>query len=140
MKVKSYQKDHLEVKWKPELCIHSAKCAKGLPHVFDPKRRPWIDLDQASTEAIKKQIETCPSGALSYVDHSNPTSDTKMASEYVSVETLPQGPLVVKADCEVTLADGTKLMREKATYFCRCGASNNKPFCDGAHKKIGFDG
>ncbi len=140
MKVKSYQKEDLEVKWKAELCIHSEKCAKGLPQVFNPDRRPWIDLDQASKEAIKKQVDACPSGALSYVDHSKPAADTNMLNEYVSVETLPKGPLVVKADCEVTLADGTKLTREKATYFCRCGASSNKPFCDGAHKKIGFDG
>ncbi len=63
--IKKYKKDDLEVVWQPDLCIHSGVCARGLPKVFDPKRKPWIDLDQAEKEKIIAQVKACPSGALS---------------------------------------------------------------------------
>lgn len=47
-------------------CIHSTKCWKGLIQVFDPRKRPWINLDGAEKEQIIEQVNTCPSGALSY--------------------------------------------------------------------------
>jgi uncharacterized Fe-S cluster protein YjdI len=61
-----YQKENVTVIWKPELCIHSGICAKGLPNVFNPRRRPWIELTHEEVETIKEQIKKCPSGALSF--------------------------------------------------------------------------
>lgn len=61
-----YKKDNLTVIWKPEICIHSGICAKGLQNVFNPRRRPWIDVTQAEADQIKEQIKKCPSGALSF--------------------------------------------------------------------------
>ncbi len=52
------------------------------------------------------------------------------------------GPLLVEGD-DVTLAgpDGAELPLERRPFaLCRCGASENKPFCDGSHNRIGFDG
>ncbi|HMU45480.1 MAG TPA: (4Fe-4S)-binding protein [Chitinophagaceae bacterium] len=60
-----YTKDEITVLWKPNVCIHSGICARGLPGVFDPKRRPWIDLSQAEKQQIIDQVKKCPSGALS---------------------------------------------------------------------------
>jgi len=60
-----YPNGEITVIWKPDICIHSGICAKGLPGVFDPKRRPWIDTSQAETEQIIEQVKKCPSGALS---------------------------------------------------------------------------
>ena len=60
-----YSKGEITVIWKPDICIHSGICARGLPGVFDPKRRPWIDTSQAETEQIIEQVKKCPSGALS---------------------------------------------------------------------------
>ena len=62
-----YTKDDLTVVWKPDLCVHSGICARGLPQVFDPGRRPWIVLDGTSTEQVVGQVERCPSGALSWI-------------------------------------------------------------------------
>jgi uncharacterized Fe-S cluster protein YjdI len=64
--IKRYTKDGVTVIWKPSLCIHSGICARGLPHVFDPKRRPWVVMDGTDVEKIVEQVEECPSGALSY--------------------------------------------------------------------------
>jgi len=60
-----YSNTELTVTWKPDLCIHSGICFKGLPGVFDPRRKPWIDLGKAETEKIIGQVNKCPSGALS---------------------------------------------------------------------------
>lgn len=64
--IRRYTRDGVTVVWKPSLCIHSGICARGLPGVFDPKRRPWVDMNAAGVEEIVEQVETCPSGALSY--------------------------------------------------------------------------
>ncbi len=68
MPLKTHKHTHGEVTvvWKPEICIHSAICFKGLPQVFDPRRTPWIETDKASTEQIIEQVKKCTSGALSY--------------------------------------------------------------------------
>jgi uncharacterized Fe-S cluster protein YjdI len=55
------------VVWKPDICIHSGICARGLPDVFDPRKRPWVNITAASTDVIVAQVARCPSGALSTV-------------------------------------------------------------------------
>lgn len=64
--VKEYQRDSLTVIWEPKKCIHAGVCVKTLPKVYNPKATPWITCDNASVEALKSQIDSCPSGALSY--------------------------------------------------------------------------
>jgi hypothetical protein len=56
------------------------------------------------------------------------------------VETTPNGPLMVYGNVTIKDANGNLTKKNSATAFCRCGASANKPFCDGSHKKIGFEG
>lgn len=63
---KSYKKDQLTIHWQPEKCIHSARCVKGLPEVFHPATKPWITPEESNVEAIKRVINHCPSGALSF--------------------------------------------------------------------------
>lgn len=66
VKTHKYSNGEVTIVWQPEICIHSGICARGLIKVFDPRRKPWIDTSQASTEIIVTQIKQCPSGALSY--------------------------------------------------------------------------
>jgi CDGSH-type Zn-finger protein len=54
------------------------------------------------------------------------------------VKPLRNGPLMVSGPLEVVSGTGRTVMRGSETFLCRCGASSNKPFCDGTHKKIGF--
>jgi uncharacterized Fe-S cluster protein YjdI len=64
--IKKYPNSEITVIWKPHMCIHSGICFRGLPEVFDPKVRPWIRAEGASTEQIIKQLKQCPSGAISF--------------------------------------------------------------------------
>ena len=61
-----YSNGEITVVWKPGICQHSTICWKGLIEVFDPRKRPWINMDGATTERIIEQVKKCPSGALSY--------------------------------------------------------------------------
>ena len=65
--IHKYTNGEITVIWKPAACIHSGICFKGLAQVFDPRRKPWIDMSQADTQQIIEQVKKCPSGALSYV-------------------------------------------------------------------------
>ena len=68
--IKKYASTELDVVWKPNKCIHAGECVKSLPKVYNPKEKPWIKPDNASTDELIAQISKCPSGALSYVKHS----------------------------------------------------------------------
>ncbi len=74
--VKRYSNGEITVVWQPSLCTHSGICARGLPKVFDPRRRPWVILDGFDSETIASQVERCPSGALSL---ERPTPETGRA-------------------------------------------------------------
>ena len=63
---KTYENDEIEVFWNLTVCQHAGKCVQGNSGVFDPKRRPWIDLAQASAKEIASIIDRCPSKALQY--------------------------------------------------------------------------
>lgn len=62
---KEYPKEDITIIWNPEKCIHSAICAKGLPNVFKPREKPWIQTEDESKDKIVEQVLKCPSGALS---------------------------------------------------------------------------
>ena len=141
-----YTNDEVTVIWKPKVCIHSTICWKGLIEVFNPKERPWIKMDGATTEKIIEQVRRCPSGALSYYlnEEKAPTVDTNKvvaeAANMLKVEVTPDGPYLIKTECLIVHSDGREETKTGTVALCRCGASGNKPYCDGSHRKVGFQG
>ncbi|SHJ07074.1 (4Fe-4S)-binding protein [Algibacter luteus] len=137
-KTREYTNGAVTVVWKPELCIHSGICAKGLPDVFRPRVRPWVRIEKGTTEDLINQVKRCPSGALSY--YLNEAKENKPEATETKVEVLENGPLLVYGTLKVIGKDGTEEVKNKTTAFCRCGASKNKPYCDGTHSKTNFTG
>jgi len=137
---KKYSNGEVTIVWKPGECIHSAICFKGLGEVFDPRKRPWITPENSTTEKIVDQVKKCPSGALSYYLNRDADSESVKVEAETIVETIPNGPLMIYGNVSVKDSSGQLMKKSNATAFCRCGASQNKPFCDGTHKKIGFTG
>lgn len=135
---KKYSNEDITIVWKPKVCIHSAICFKGLPKAFNPKQKPWITMEDATTEEIIAQIDKCPSGALSYYHNTNIELEEETIK--AQLEIMPNGPLLVYGTIEVKDKDGNKTLKNKTTAFCRCGHSGNKPFCDGSHVKNEFIG
>lgn len=140
-----YTNDEVTVVWKPNTCIHSTLCWKGLIEVFNPKERPWIKMGGAITEKIIEQVRKCPSGALSYYLNSEAADKPfdKVVAEsanIIKVEVTPNGPYLIKTECLIVHSDGREETKAGTVALCRCGGSANKPYCDGGHRKIGFEG
>jgi len=141
MKIKPTQKEYtngqVTIVWQPSICIHAENCWRGLPDVFNPKGKPWANPEGASTEAIKDQIDKCPSGALSYFMNADEPKEEK--SESIRIDIATNGPLIIHGSLQIN-RDGNSEFKSDKTAFCRCGASENKPYCDGTHSRIGFKG
>lgn len=60
-----YRRAELAIEWRPELCTHCQACITGLPQVFDMQARPWVNINGAPADEIRRQVELCPSEALS---------------------------------------------------------------------------
>ena len=136
--IKEYSKGDFTIVWRPGVCIHAGICAKTLPQVYNPDVRPWIKAENATINDLKAQIDECPSGALSYYTRGKEITEIK--TQETKVEVRANGPLLITGTLLVTDAEGNTVVKTKKTAFCRCGASNNKPYCDGAHTKINFLG
>lgn len=87
---KEYTNGEVTVVWKPEYCIHSAICVKGLPNVFKPNKKPWISIEEGLTEYLINQVKQCPSGALSsYINNEKEEGSQIIETK---VEVLENGP------------------------------------------------
>lgn len=140
---RTYTNGEVTITWKPDVCIHSTLCWKGLIEVFNPRERPWIKMDGASTEKIVEQVRKCPSGALSYEMNTAAAEQknngiTGEAAHMTRVEVSPEGPYLIKTECVIVHANGTEETKTGTVALCRCGASASKPYCDGSHRRIGF--
>ncbi len=117
------------------ICAHNGYCTDHLPKVFREEGSPWIDPDGTDAAAIVDVVGHCPSGALSYSIDGVEHRDRNAAP---SVTATRNGPYEVTGGIElvgVELGDGAS--KEHYT-LCRCGASKNKPFCDGSHWAVNF--
>ncbi len=63
---KQYSNSTVTITWEPSKCIHCGICKKGLPDVFKPTEKSWIQLGDTNSEAIVEQVKKCPSGALGF--------------------------------------------------------------------------
>ncbi len=64
---RKYTGEGIDVFFNLEICAHSGVCTRGLPQVFNVKRKPWIVADNAAAKEVADLIEKCPSGALKYI-------------------------------------------------------------------------
>jgi uncharacterized Fe-S cluster protein YjdI len=133
---KDYRNDRIAVSWEPAYCIHVASCLRGNPQVFDAARRPWIDVDRASADEIAEVVMRCPTGALHFERLDGGRQEP--VPEETRVETRPNGPLFVRGKVRIEEPSGRVLREDTRVALCRCGGSENKPFCDGTHRRIGF--
>jgi uncharacterized Fe-S cluster protein YjdI len=150
-KDREYSNDDITVFWKPSKCIHVTTCYREKIEVFNPRKRPWVNMQGASTEEIIRVVEMCPTEALSYKwkEGREKTSKelepegTKVVIEDIEaaeVRVMKDGPLVIKGKFRIVGSGGSELRHMKMASFCRCGQSQKMPFCDGTHRKIGFSG
>lgn len=122
----------LTLKFESKRCIHARHCVLGQPGVFKANvQGPWLDPDATSVEGLVTVAHLCPSGAIRYARKDGGRDET--APPVNLIQLRENGPLGLRAELVI---DG-KPAGFRAT-LCRCGASQNKPFCDGSHNGIGF--
>ena len=131
-----YRNDQIAVSWEPKLCIHAGYCFRNLPQVFRPQSRPWVLIDAAPPDKIAAVVTTCPTGALHFERLDGGPQEPQ--PEETTINARPNGPLYVRGRVRI-LGPGGHLIREDTRVaLCRCGQSENKPFCDGSHRRVGF--
>ena len=133
---KTYSNDDISVLWDSALCEHSGICLRNSPKVFNLKQRPWINIDGESAQQIRETVAKCPSGALSIVGN----AADRPVEDPIEITVVPNGPLRLKGAFALKDMDGNTTYEQEVASLCRCGASLNKPFCDGTHRKVKFEG
>jgi uncharacterized Fe-S cluster protein YjdI len=154
---REYSNGEITVFWKPDACIHSTVCFMKLRKVFDPTKRPWVNMQGAGTQEIIDIVEQCPTDALTWKWNYDLTKAEKeeLKSEPAGEELVPtpiaptpgtvitiieNGPALVRGKFTMNSASGEKIETAGQIALCRCGSSRNKPFCDGSHHISGFRG
>lgn len=155
---RQYTNGEITVFWKPGKCIHATTCFRELLDVYNPRKRPWVNMDGASTGKIIEITDKCPTQAIFWKYNKDLTESEKAMNESsnkgeeVNPETLheekeneeakiqimPNGPILIEGDFKIIGPDGNELKTRMMTSICRCGNSKSQPFCDGSHRIIGF--
>jgi uncharacterized Fe-S cluster protein YjdI len=134
---KRYPAPAIDVYYEPRTCIHAAECVRGLPNVFNKDARPWIQPEHASPDDLARVIERCPTGALHYVRKDGGAPEAVPATDTISL--VFGGPLYVRGDVTLQLPVDTVVRKDTRMALCRCGHSQNKPFCDNSHLAAHFE-
>jgi CDGSH-type Zn-finger protein/uncharacterized Fe-S cluster protein YjdI len=135
-KLHKYRGKEIEVTYDAKRCIHAAECIRSLPQVFDTSRVPWVTPDSSTAERVAEAVKRCPTGALHFVRQDG--GEEEAAPSENTIKVTKDGPLTIHGDIEILDAAGTVVARDTRVSLCRCGATENRPYCDNAHRKIGF--
>jgi CDGSH-type Zn-finger protein/uncharacterized Fe-S cluster protein YjdI len=130
--VDSIEGKSLTLVYEGKRCIHARFCVTGAPQVFLANvKGPWIEPDAIETARLVEIAHACPSGAIRYERHDGGPAEAAPPVNLLAVREA--GPYAVRGALSVAGNHSTF----RAT-LCRCGASKNKPYCDGSHHEIGF--
>ena len=127
----------VKISFNPALCGHVAECGRLHKAVFNTKQQPWVQPENGTVEGIKAVIKGCPSGALrAGWNGEEPVHDQEAEPEITVMENGPLKVTNIALDGEFNGVEANP----NGYLLCRCGASKNKPFCDGSHHEIKFKG
>jgi CDGSH-type Zn-finger protein len=141
--VKDFPGTEITVHFNKLQCSAAEECSRGLPRVFrhgDVTRflsgMGWIQPDREPAEKVIEVIRRCPSGALRYTINGKTGPDHSVPP---SIRIRKNGPYEVKGNVPLRTSFWMQQQNPQLYSLCRCGASRNKPFCDGSHWRIKFD-
>ena len=130
----------------PVLSLTDAESLCASARFCDPNGTVWRQVERTDDDAVRvtfiRQVGHCPSGRLAALERA--TGKPVEPPLPVSIGLIEDpaegvsGPVWVRGGVPVTAADGFKYEVRNRITLCRCGASKNKPFCDGSHVTIGF--
>jgi CDGSH-type Zn-finger protein/uncharacterized Fe-S cluster protein YjdI len=132
-----YAGEGITVSYDVNRCIHVRACVEGLPEVFDADARPWITPDDADPSDVARVVMDCPTGALRFERTDDGPDEPVPEENRIAVDR--DGPLYLHGDLTIETSEGDTLLTDTRIALCRCGASGNKPLCDGSHAESGFE-
>jgi len=162
---RQYTNGEITVFWIPSKCIHATTCFRELIEVFNPGRRPWVNMEGGPSRRIAEVVNKCPTQAIIWKYNKDLTESERLSQREVAreeenpqtltgpeeeakpkqnrikpsnIRIMKDGPIVVEGKFKILGKDGDELKPSIMTSFCRCGNSKNMPYCDGTHRKIGF--
>jgi CDGSH-type Zn-finger protein/uncharacterized Fe-S cluster protein YjdI len=122
----------IEIQFQAHRCIHSRFCVTGAPTVFLANvKGPWIHPDAMPVERLVEVAHACPSGAIRYARRDGQPDEAAPPVNLAAVREA--GPYAFRGELQLSGAPAGFRVT-----LCRCGASRNKPYCDGSHHDIGF--
>jgi uncharacterized Fe-S cluster protein YjdI len=154
---KKYKNEDITVYWKPSSCIHASTCVNELPLVFSPEKRPWVTMENGSTDDIIEVVDKCPVDALTWkwnnetknneigVEHPNHINNRRRSiireeinesDASANIKVIENGPLIINGKFFIERENGTKSKFNGTVSICRCGRSKLPPFCDGSHRNL----
>ena len=115
------------------ICAHSGFCGNKVTDIWEQ----IAETDDSVVRlAVINEVEKCPSGAITYRFEGD---DADTEPDYpTQIAVTADGPLWVTGGISVTTSDGEQIEARPRMTLCRCGASNNKPLCDGSHWRVEF--
>jgi CDGSH-type Zn-finger protein/uncharacterized Fe-S cluster protein YjdI len=135
-KTVQYDGKEADVFWDGRLCIHIQECGRAKGDLFVGGRKPWCQPDEVEIDNVVAVVERCPSGALTFQVKDGSIEESPDARNVVVVTN--NGPLHLRGDLDIQdIAADMPGTRYRAS-LCRCGQSENKPFCDNSHDDAGF--
>ena len=127
------------------ICQHSGLCTDRLPTAFRTGAEPFVAPSGGRMDEIVRAVRDCPSGALSLAFDGEEARDLAdwHASREAAIEVTQDGPYRVTGGIGLTDATGADVPRAAGSSrehyaLCRCGHSQNKPFCSGMHWYVEF--
>jgi CDGSH-type Zn-finger protein/uncharacterized Fe-S cluster protein YjdI len=130
-----YTGENADVTYSLRRCIHAKECVTRLSTVFNLDQRPWIQVGATDGDVLADTVERCPSGALHHIRKDGGAAEATPVENRITL--WPNGPIQIYGDLHIVAA-GVDVENETRATLCRCGASQNKPFCDNSHQKIDF--
>ncbi len=131
----AYEGADVTVYFNPRVCSHAAECGRLAVHIFDDKKRPWVQPDEGTVDQVEAVITACPSGALTMSETSGVPQHR--VGDRAQIEVQKNGPYWVTGIALPTGLQG-EAMSDQKYVLCRCGLSGNKPYCDGSHRDAGW--
>ena len=132
---KRYTGEKINVYDNRAVCCHAGECVTNLNSVFNVNSRPWINPDKAEVDEIIEVVKKCPSGALTYEIDDQHIKNFDFEDE---INISKNGPYHVMGGIKLDVEHDLKPPSNSHYTLCRCGASKNKPYCDGSHSGINF--
>ena len=131
--IQRYEGKDINIVFNRSICAGAGTCVRNFPTIYKNASEDWINPDGDSIDEVKKSVKQCPSGALFY---ELAGEDEIEDYDGYKLTVIKNGPLNVVGKVDLLVDKWSTNANTQKYSLCRCGASENKPFCDYMHASL----